>query len=222
MSADKRITKRQMKEDKLVSTTFRATEYIQKNKNTFTIALSAAVVVFIVAMLFKWSNDRKRNEAATLYSRADMEIAMGQTDQAIADLQTVVENYGGTPSAAMACLTLANDYYALKQYDNAQKYYEKVLSEYSKDNMLAASAAAGAATCLEMKGDRAAAAKMFMQAADLDPRDLWSPGYLLKAGNDFIQAGDKASAETAFDTIEKKYPNTSESTAARRSLAELR
>jgi TolA-binding protein len=221
MAAEKRITKRQMKEDKFFSTTFKTTEYIRQNQNTFITVAIALVVIFAAVSLFRWNTSKKRNDASTIMSRAEMEMAMGQMDQYVTDLQNVVENYGGTVSARIACFTLANVFFNNKQYDKAEQYFRKILSDYSSDKMMAASAAAGLGDCLQLKNDFAGAAKMFQQAADLKTGDLWTPSYLLKAGQAFAKAGDKKSAQAAFDEIDKQYPNSQEATVARRSLAEI-
>jgi TolA-binding protein len=132
-----------------------------------------------------------------------------------------VDNYGSTPSARMACFTLANMFFKDKQYAKAEQYFRKILDDYSKDKMMTASASANVGSCLEMKSDYLGAAKMYKQAAEVDPNDLWSPGYLLKAGQNFAKSNDKKSAQAVFSEIEKNYPNSQENSTARRSLAEL-
>jgi len=222
MKPEKRITRHQMKEDKLVSTTFKATEYVQKNQMPFIIGIIAIAVIFAAVMFFRWSGDRKRAESSALLSRAEMSGAMGNMDQYNATMQMIANDYAGTTAAKIASLRLANDYFTQKQYDNALKYFTLLLDKYSDDKMVAASAAAGKGACYEMKGDFAQAAKAYQQAADYKSGDFWTPGYLLKAGQNFAKAGDKKSAEAALSEIDKKYPTSSENSLAKRSLAEIR
>jgi predicted negative regulator of RcsB-dependent stress response len=222
MKPEKRISKKTMKEDRLVSTTFKATEYIQKNQTPFIIGAIAIVAIFSLVMLFKWNTDKKKVDGASILSRAEMTGAMGQMDQYLADLQLLSDNYSGTAAGKIATLRLANNNFDAKKYDNAEKYFDKILDRYSDDKMLAASAAAGKGACLELKSNYAEAAKFYRRAAEFKSGDLWTPNYLLKAGQDFMKSGDKKSAQAAFDEIEKKYANTSESNSARRALAELK
>ena len=51
MSPAKRITKKQMKEDRLVSSVFKTSEYIQKNPKPFIIVGTAAAVIFIAGII---------------------------------------------------------------------------------------------------------------------------------------------------------------------------
>jgi TolA-binding protein len=221
MSPEKRMTRHSMKEDRLVSTTFKATEYVQKNQTPFIIGAIAIVVVFAAFMFFRWSGNRNRAESGALLSRAELVAGMGQMDQYTATLQMLADNYAGSDAAKIATLRLADSYFADKQYDKADLYFGKVLDKYSSDKIAAASAAAGKAACSEIKKNYSQAAKYYQQAADYNAGDLWTPGYLLKAGQDFVKAGDKKSAQAAFDEISQKFANTPESNAAKRSLAEI-
>jgi tetratricopeptide (TPR) repeat protein len=221
MSPEKRMTRHTMKEDRLVSTTFKATEYVQKNQTPFIIGIIAIAVIFAAVMFFRWSGNKKTSESAALLSRAELVAGMGQFDQYTATLQMLADDYAGTNAAKIATLRLADSYFADKQYDKADLYFTKVLDNYSKDNMAAASAAAGKGAWLEIRKDYKLAAKYYQQAADYKSGDLWTPGYLLKAGQDYAKAGDTKSAQAAFDEITQKYANSVESNTAKRSLAEL-
>lgn len=61
-----------------------------------------------------------------------------------------------------------------------------------------------------------------MRAAEYESGELWTPNYLFKAGQNFAKAGDKKSAQAAFDKIEKEYANSTESMGAKRAQAELK
>lgn len=221
MNRERKLTKHQMKGDKLVATTFRATEYVQKNQTPFVIGVVAIMVVLTAVLFFRWSGNKKKMEAASMLSRAEMAAAVGQLDTYLNDLRMLVDNYGGTPTARPAALRLADALFQNQQYDDARKYYDKIVDDYSDDKVLAASAAAGSGACLALKGDNAGAAKMYKKAADFQPGDIWVPGFLLKAGEYYSKAGDKKSAEAALKEIEAKYPNASEMNDARRMLAQL-
>jgi predicted negative regulator of RcsB-dependent stress response len=220
MSQDKRMSKRQMKEDRLVSTTFRATEYVKQNQTPFIIGISALVFIFAVFMYLRWNSEKNRNDASTLLSQAEILAAMGQMDQYQSELMRLSDNYASAPAGKIATLRLANNYFDGKQYDKAETYFDKILSRYSGDKMLAAGASAGKAGCREMKSDFSSAAKFFKQAAD-NSSETGAPGYLLKAGEDFAKAGDKKSAKDVLDQIGIKYSNSLEAQTAKRTLAEL-
>jgi predicted negative regulator of RcsB-dependent stress response len=221
MSAEKRITKRLMKEDRLVSTTFKATEYIQKNQTPFIIGAIALVVIIGAVTLIRYSANRKANESTAVLFQAEMMAAAGQMDQYAANLALLSDNYGGTTAGKIATLRLANLYFDQKDYDKAAIYYTRMMDKYTDDKMVAATGAAGKAACLEAKGNYLQAAKFYEKAASYKSGELWTPVYLLRAGQNYANAGDKKSAEAAYDRIEKQYANSSETNTAKRYRAEL-
>lgn len=221
MSADRRITKKQMKEDKLVTTAFKASEYIQKNPTPFVIGGVAVGVIFAVVILMLWSADRKRNEAGALLARGYLELDTGQPEMAVDDLISLTEKYSGTDYAAQACFTLATYFYNQKEYATALNYYNKIISLYDEDDLILGSAFAGAAACQETEGNHIEAGRLYSQAAAINPDRLWAPEYLFKAGLNFLAAGDTVQARTAYARIDSSYDRTTQATRARKYLAEL-
>ncbi len=221
MSPARRITKKQIKEDKLVTTAFKASEYVQKNPTAFVIGGVGVVVIFVAVILMMWSADRKRNEAATLLARAHLAFDSGQADAAISDLRELAEGYSGTEPAARATFMLANYNFQEKNYAEALSYYNKVIAGYDKDKMMLSSAVAGAAACEEIDGNRLEAGRLYLQAARIFPDELWAPDYLFRAGVNFVAAGDTASAKIAYSEIDSSYGSSLQANKARRSLAEI-
>ncbi len=221
MSPARRITKKQIKEDKLVTTAFKASEYIQKNRTPFVIGGVGVAVVFIAIVLMMWSADRKKNEATTLLARAHLAFDTGQVDAGIGDLRALAENYSGTRPAARGTLLLANYYFQEKNYTEALDYYNKIIAGYDKDRMMLSNAIAGAAACKEIDGDRLEAGRLYQEAARIFPDELWAPDNLLRAGVSFVAAGDTASARIAYSEIDSSYGNSMQAKEARRSLAEI-
>ena len=221
MSPARRITKKQIKEDKLVTTAFKASEYIQKNPTRFVISGVAVVVIFVAIVLMMWSADRKENEAAALLARAHLAFDSGQVEDAVADLKNLSDNYSGTDPAAQATFILANRSFQQKNYVEAKSYYDRVIAGYDKDKMVLASAVAGAAACMEIDGNRLEAARLYMEAARIFPDELWAPHYLLRAGMNFVAGGDTSSARMAYSEVDSSYGGSMQANKARRSLAEI-
>lgn len=221
MSPGKKITKKQMKEDKLVKTVFKTGEYIQKNPKPFYIGGSAVAIVFIAVILYMWNVDKKNTQAAGYVARAAISFDSGQTNQAITDLKTVIDDYSSTKSAGDACFTLANIYFENKNYQEALPYFLKMIENYPVDKMKVAAAAAGAGACNEQMGKRQEAGRYFRMAADQYPDKMWAPGYLLEAGRNYRAAGDLEAAKQAYNYIIDNYQTSREFNTAKRSLAEI-
>ncbi|UCC79517.1 MAG: tetratricopeptide repeat protein [Candidatus Zixiibacteriota bacterium] len=221
MSPAKRITKKQMKEDKLVSSVFKTSEYIQKNPKPFFLGGAAVAVIFIAVVLVLWNIDKKNTQSAGYLVRAQISYDRGMTDDAVIDLQTVVDSYSNTSAAASACLILANIYFENGNYEEARKYFAIMIEKYPEDKMKLASAAAGAAACYEQKGDRLEAGRYYKMAADFYPDKMWAPQNLLNAGRNYMAAGDLESAKTAFNKITSDYKDSRELNTAKRFLSEI-
>jgi len=221
MSAEKRITKRQMKGDRLVSTTFKATEYIQKNQTPFVIGTVAILAVFALVVIMRWNTNRKTSEASGILTRAEMSAAVGELNLYFSDLQLLSDNYGGTSAGKIATLRLANNAFDSEDYKTARVFFERIIERYSDDKTILASACAGLAAGLEMQGDFKQAGEYYQKAADASEGEIWASNYLYKAGINYASAGEKEAARTAFKIIEEKYQNTAEYTLARRALAEI-
>jgi predicted negative regulator of RcsB-dependent stress response len=221
MKADKRITKKRIKEDRLVSTTFKATEYIQKNQMPFVIGTIGIVVIFALVVYMRWNSERKRNEAAGILTRAEIIAGMDDLNQYYTDLGHLSDNFGSTPAGKLATLRLASSFFENKDYPNAEKYFKRILDHYSDDVILSAGAAAGLGAIYEIQENYRQAGDNYRRAAELSDGESWAATYLLKAGLNLSKAGDKEQAAAAFKQIEEKYQNSTEFSAARRALAEL-
>lgn len=221
MSSDKRVTKKQMKEDKLVTTAFKTSEYIQKNPTPFIVGGIVVAVVFAAVLLLMWSSDKKKSESTTLLSRARIAMETGQPESGISDLETLINDFGGSAQAGTAAMTLANYYYRNKEYDKALKNFQVVISDYGKEDLVRASAASGAAACFETAGNRAEAAKYYRMAAEAFPDRIWAPEQFKWAIYNYLAAGDTTAAISAINELTKLYETTPEAIAAKKTLAEL-
>jgi tetratricopeptide (TPR) repeat protein len=221
MAPSKRFSKKQIKEDRLVTTAFRTSEYVQKNPTPFIFGGAALAVIIAAILLFIWNADRKQNEATELLVRARLSMEAGQPETAVPDLETLVEDYPGTEAAAKGALLLANHYYVNKEYESALRYFEIVVSDYTDDNIRLANAASGAAACLEFMGDPAKAAGYHEISAESFPDNMWAPEQMKRAMLNYLEAGDTSSAVAVAGDLDSLYQNTKEGLAAKRTLAEL-
>ena len=217
-----KITKHQMKEDKLVTIAFRFTEFIQKRSKEFLIA-GAAVVVVVLIVLFLISSNRSRNQkAAELLGKARVELESGEFQNGLADLQDVLRRYGGTKAAAEARYLLANSYYYSRDYDQALRYFQDFIKKYSKaDPMVLSGALAGVADCYMQKGVFEPAAEYYLKAAEKSSDEFSAPDYLLSAAQAYKQANQPDKAKELYERIIQKYPAAKNVSSVRMELAEL-
>ncbi|MEE9554322.1 MAG: tetratricopeptide repeat protein [candidate division Zixibacteria bacterium] len=222
MTSRKRFTKKEIKEDKLVTTAFKTSEYIQKNPAPFVFGGVVVAVIFAALLLFMWSADKKQAEATTLLARARLSMEAGQANVGITDLKALISDYAGTKQAGYGALRFANYYYQNdKDYDEALKYFEIVIADYPDDKVRLANAANGAASCYAHSGNFTEAAGLFEMSADVHPERSWAPGQMKQAIYHYIQAGDTAKAISVIKRLDSLYETSTESMAAQRILAEI-
>lgn len=222
----KKITKKDLKEDKLVSTYFKATEYFYQNKKYVSWGITGLVVLFIAGVIYfnnRSANDEKATtalgEILRYYDKGEYQTAInGVPEKNVVGLKDIVDEYGGTHSGDLAKFFLANCYYSLGNYDEALKYFDDFGGSYSP---LRASAVAGVASCYEAKGDNKRAAEYFERAASKSGDSQSSPEYLRNAARDYALSGKKERAIELLKKLKKEYPTSTYVRDADRMLAEF-
>ncbi len=213
LTKKKKLSKKEIKEDKLVSFYYKAYKYFDENKSRVSIYAISAVVIVALAVFYVY-HKKQQNQAAgdqlakvmPLYDAgAYLEAIEGQAGTNVLGLKKIVEDYGSTENGETAKIFLANSYNTLGKTDEALKYYE----DYDGSiNMYQASAYAGEAGYYADKGQYDKAAELYRKAAKVTNSDVLNPDYLLHAGINYINAGKNDQAKEVFDILKKDY-NTS-------------
>lgn len=222
----KGIPKREIKEDKLVTTYFETRGWIEKHRRLVTYIVSVPLVL-IALWWFADNNKRQNNERATtdlakvyqLFDQGQYQLAIdGIPQENIRGLQSIVEDYGSTHSGEMAKLYLAGCYFNLSNYDKALKYFENV---DISDKLLSSSALAGEASCYAAKGDYEKAANLYEQAASKYMIAIQAPDNLFRAARNYSMAGKKDKAAELLHRLKKEFPNSAYARDVDRYLVEF-
>jgi len=210
----KRITKQQIKEDKLVTFTAKASSFYTENSRTI-MAVAGVLVVLAVAVGFFINSRAQAEKTATFdLTLAKIEIGQQNYDTAAEKLTKIIENYSGTRSAADALFFLGNVYLSQGNWEQARATFQRYLSDYGRDRQLAPAATAGIGLADEQEKEFQEAAQQYLQAADRYPQMYNAPQYLLDAGRCFGLAGDTARAREMFQSIIDRYPKSELKTQA--------
>ena len=210
-----------MKEDKLVTITFKLTEFVQKNLNQILIIAGGVLVVALAVLFFISSASRRSKEADQLLAQASFEFRIGNFQQAVSDLNSVITRYGGTKASAQATFLLANTYFYTKNYDLARQTYQRYIDKYKKDLLFLGSAYAGIAQCHLEEKEYLPAGEYLLKASEADPKGFLAPSYLLSAGNAFKNGKDLERAKQAYQKLIDQFPESVEWNQAQRELAEI-
>jgi len=204
----KRITRQQIKEDKLVTFTAKASSYYAENSRTI-LAVGGVVVVLAIAAGFFINSRAQAEKTATFdLTLAKIEIGQQRFDTAAEKLTQIIENYSGTRSAADALFFLGNVYLSQGNWDQARVTFQRYLDDYGKDRQLAPAAIAGLGLADEQEKKYRDAAERYLEAANRYPDMYNAPQYLMDAGRCFALAGDTARAEDTFKLVIDRYPKS--------------
>ena len=222
----KKITQREIKEDKLVSTFYNFQEFFEEHQQKIIIG-AGAIAVIVLAILWYSSKVTEDNLLAagdlskivSIYEQGQYQKAIdGEPGTQLNGLTNIVENYGSTEQGELAKIYLANSYYSTGDFENAMKYY----SDYSGSSKLhKASSYAGQATCYEQMGNFEDAANYYKKAANTYKVDSQTANYLLCAGIDFIKAGRTEEAKSVLELVKKDFNTTSAAREVDKYLSQL-
>jgi len=206
----KKITKKEMKEDKLVTYYYKAKELAKEYQGKILIGLGV-VAVIVVAVILMNQNAAKNNLKANalmakvipLYEAGQYREAIdGKKLENISGLKQISDEYGSSEAGEMAKLYLANAYYLIGEFENALKYYK----EFSgSGDVFKATSYAGIAACHEAKKENKDAADYYKKAASISKSNTNNAEYLLKAGINYIAAKQNSDAKELFIKIKEDY-----------------
>lgn len=221
----KKLTKKEIKEDKLVEFYYKAQNYFEENQSKV-LMYAGVLVVVVIAVIFYLNHKNSQNEEAGVKlarvmdfydAGAYLEAIEGRQGTNIVGLKGIVEEYGGTENGEIAKIYLANAYSMLGQYDKAYEFYE----DYGGDiELFKSTALAGQAGYYAVKGEYQKAADYYFQAANVSKDNVQRPDYLLQAGINYLNAGDKEDAKNLFQMIKDDYKTSTAFTQVDRYLVQ--
>jgi len=213
LTKKKKLSRREIKEDKLVSTYYKAYGYFEENKSRILMYAGVLAAVALAVILYINNRNENNNIAGLQLSRvmsiydtgSYLEAIEGRQGTDIIGLKKIVEEYGSTENGEIAKIYLANSYSFLGKLDDAVKYYE----DYGGSNDIhKATALSGEAGYYASKNEYEKAADLYRQASLVSEENVLNPEYMLQAGINYLKAGDTEKAKELFETIKKDY-NTS-------------
>lgn len=226
LARKKKISKKEIKQDKLVETFFRFRTFYEENQKTILISLGSLIVLVLLVVYLVNRSKERDVESTTLLGQVISFYDQGQYQQAIdgvpakkiKGLKEIADEFNGTESGENAKIFLANSYYNLGKIDEALKYYE----DYDGvNNLFQATAFAGAASCYEIKGNKNKAADLFLKAAKVANSEVFTPEYLLNAVRLYSEIGKKDVAKKLLDQIMKEYSNSAQARDYERYILEF-
>ncbi|KUO60865.1 hypothetical protein APF79_05135 [bacterium BRH_c32] len=208
----KKISKKEMKQDTLVTTYYQALDFYKKYQFKILIGVAVVALVVVSSILYmnKKANDNvKASELLTavvpvLETGAYTEAIEGQKQKNMIGLKEIVSNYGGTENGETARIYYAHALFATGKYDEAYDQY----NDYSGSNpLLVAAALAGKAYVQETKKEYEDAHDNLVDAAKVSKINPSNPEYLLRAAVNLIEIKKNKEAIKLLKQIKEEYKN---------------
>ncbi|MBI5216419.1 MAG: tetratricopeptide repeat protein [Ignavibacteriae bacterium] len=228
LTPKKKITKKELKEDALVTSYSKFLMWYEENKKLVSYVTTGVIVLAVLIIIFVNNRNANNEKAATELGKVFSYYDAGASDvnqynlaingipeKNVMGLKAIVENYGGSPSGELAGFYLANAYYATGNIDEAMKMFDDFSSS---DPLLSASAIAGVAACYEAKGNFEEAASNFEKAAGF--QSVNTPEYLQSAARNYSAKGEKEKALNLCKRIKKEFPQSTQARDIDRLIAE--
>jgi TolA-binding protein len=227
LTKKKKLSKKEIKEDKLVAFYYKSYAYFDENRSRIFL-YGGALLVLILAVFYYYRTKGEDNTTAGVqlsraidsYDQSNYLVAIeGNAAKNIAGLQKTVDNYGSTENGETAKIYLANSYSMLGKLDEAFKYYKS----YDGDiPMFKAAALAGQAGYYASHEEYNKAANLYEKASAVSKLNVLNSDYMLKAGINYIKIGNTDEAKKLFNNIKKNYPGTQAYTEVDKYLAEIK
>ncbi|MFC1730320.1 tol-pal system YbgF family protein [candidate division KSB1 bacterium] len=205
----KRVTKKQLKEDKLITTVYNVQNYLEKEWQKLAIIAGAAALVIIAGYYIYNRNLEKENLAKNELWQYEYRYFAGLLDSTlVTGLEQFLQRHGDTGTAGNAAYYLADTYYNLDQYAQAEEYFNTFLEDYDGPEFLKASALGGIASCYEQRGLWNEAAEYYTRAAREYQDEFLAPENMIGAARVLLKLGNTEQAHTHCQAVIEKYPNT--------------
>ena len=217
----RRLTKKKMKEDKLVTSYFKFIDYINQNSKLVSGVMIGIAAIVVIGYLFIQSKKSAESSASVALTKARVEISNSNPETAIDILRSIIDNYSGTRGAGKSVFYLANIFYDKGEYEEAQNYYKKYLDDYDNDIILSSSSYSGIGACLEQKGEYLEAASYYKKGAHKHAKHFEAPEQLMSAARCFKRANNNIEAQKIYQSIIDNYPKSQYKRNAEIYLSEL-
>ena len=218
--ARQRLTKRQIREDPLVTLAGNVRRWASINATR--ILMVAAATVIIIGLGIGWRNAQRSGdrEAATQLAMAQFQLWGNNPTEAIELADDIIARWPGSRSARLSDLVRGDALLRAGRAREALDAYRSFLGQKS-DTTLRVTAFRGEAVALEDTGQFAAAAQSYETLARNHDQGPLIALDLIAAARCHKQDGDTATALSLYEEVLRDHPNIQERTLVELQIREL-
>lgn len=196
-----KMTKRQIKEDALVTAAFRATEVWERHGRAILIGLGALVLVAVLAVFVMRTRAQSEERAQGELFRAVLSMAQSDYVTAGPMLKELIDNSAGTNAARDAMRYLGDVSLAQNKPGEAATWYQKFINKSGGDKAAALAGVWGLASAHENNKAFAEAAAAYGDAAKRSGSDNERGRAMLAQARCYLRAGQNAKAIEVYKAV---------------------
>lgn len=196
-----KLTKRQMKEDPLVTAAFRATEVWERFGRTILIAVGGLLLLALLVFFVLRTRAQAEQRAMGDLFRASVALSQGDAASAAPMLKELVDNSPGTQAARDAALMLGDAMMAQHNPKEAATWYQKYVDKSGGNKNRLQAGYLGLGTALEDGGQFVPAADAYSKAAEQGQTDNQRGRALLSEARSLARAGQTRKAVEVYQKI---------------------
>jgi TolA-binding protein len=196
-----KMTKRQMKEDPLVTAAFRATDLWERHGSRILVAGGALALLGLLAFFMSQARAKAEEKASGDLFRASLAVNQGEYDTAVPMLREIVDNQPGTDAAREAMLYLGDSFMGQRKPTEAVSWYRKFVDKAGGDRAKSRLGYFALGTALEDAGEFGPAAQAYADASRRSQTDNERGRAMLGQARSLLRAGQTPKAAEVYHAI---------------------
>lgn len=217
----KRLVKSKLKEDKLLTFTFRVQETFRTYRKTVSYILATVLVLVVAYGLVSSSKRSAIQQSAFEELMARDAYSRGELDETLSRIEVILNEYPNSPSAASALMLKGRIYQQRGEYAMAEEAFKEVTRKFPDNDYLAFGAYYALGSIYYGKRDYSESAKYYQGAAKRYPHHFNAPYALVEAAGSLEKISKYEEAGRLYRTVLKEYPKSRVADKARTNLSEL-
>ncbi len=217
----KKMTKKEIKEDKFVEVALSAKAYVEDNYKQVSIIVASIFGIILLIMVWNYVHKQNIVKSSAILGKAQLEYQNLNYSKAKEFIIQLKDEYPGTDASDQGTFLYANLLYQEKKYDEAKELFKEFIDSYSGSNILVASGYAGYAACLEKEGNYEEAAEYYIRAQKKAKDFIEASNYLYLAGLNYTAVNEYDEAKDAFKKIVDEYESSERQSDAKAKLIML-
>jgi len=217
----KRLTRKEIREDKVSEFVLGVVAYAREHSRRIWGVALVVLIIAGVSMLVVRQRRAAELEGQGMLANANLYLKDGNYSGALQAYAGVMERFRGTWSFSDATFLSGAASFDAGRYDSALVFFESYLDQKKRRDIFNVSAQLGIAQCLEELGRYTEAADSYLKVQREHPEDPIAADALFGAGRAYQLAGDLKQAESAYQDLITRYPESRQANLAKMPLLEI-